>query len=149
MRKVAGCETPGHPPQPLDQVAWRTQKSTVWRRKKSTATSFKTGASCSNRDQMEKFNPLPTNRWPLIQTRLRPPHSSAGLVHRPRLEKILKQIKYHSLTLVKAPAGYGKSSLLSQWCVFRLIRHFIPISSGTLFRSIRHPVSVPRLSLPA
>jgi len=37
------------------------------------------------------------------------------MVHRPRLTKWLKQHQRRSLTLISAPAGYGKSTLISSW----------------------------------
>lgn len=55
------------------------------------------------------------NDMRLISTRLRPPVSGGGLMSRSRLEILGNQVKQHTLTFVKSPAGYGKSSLLSQW----------------------------------
>lgn len=54
---------------------------------------------------------------PLIQTKLTPPLVPVDLVSRPRLVERLKE-GYSSgnrLTLVSAPAGYGKTSLVVDW----------------------------------
>jgi len=47
----------------------------------------------------------------LIRTKLRPPFTRPGLVFRPRLQdQILKGLK-GPLTLITAPAGFGKTTL--------------------------------------
>ena len=51
----------------------------------------------------------------LVRTRLRPPVRAAGTVYRHRLDRYGEEFQRRVLTLVKAPAGYGKSSLLGQW----------------------------------
>ncbi len=52
---------------------------------------------------------------PLIQTKLLPPHTSDKLVDRSRLQDKLNQGLRRKLTLVSAPAGYGKTTLVSSW----------------------------------
>tara|TARA_R110002072_G_scaffold294270_3_gene464275 strand:- start:1034 stop:3793 length:2760 start_codon:yes stop_codon:yes gene_type:complete len=51
----------------------------------------------------------------LIRTRLRPPTRGSGLIERAKLDRISGRIRQRRLTFVKAPAGYGKSSLLHRW----------------------------------
>jgi len=51
----------------------------------------------------------------LIQTKLNRPPLPLVMVHRPRLTKWLKQRQNRPLILVTAPAGYGKSTLISCW----------------------------------
>jgi LuxR family transcriptional regulator, maltose regulon positive regulatory protein len=51
----------------------------------------------------------------IVETKLRPPHIRDGLVQRSRLVDRLRAGRDHRLTLVCAPAGYGKTTLLSQW----------------------------------
>ena len=51
----------------------------------------------------------------LLRTRLRPPVRGGGLIDRRRLADVLELVRRKTLTLVRAPAGYGKSSLLGQW----------------------------------
>jgi LuxR family maltose regulon positive regulatory protein len=52
---------------------------------------------------------------PLVETKLYRPRSRAGLVHRPRLDEHLLRKDGTALTLVSAPAGFGKTTLVSAW----------------------------------
>jgi len=56
-----------------------------------------------------------TNTDPLIYTKLHRPPVGRNHVHRPRLLERLDQNHRRPLTLVCAPAGYGKSALISSW----------------------------------
>ena len=56
---------------------------------------------------------LPTD--PLLVTKLHVPRPRLHLVHRPRLIQRLQQGMEQALTLVSAPIGFGKSTLLSDW----------------------------------
>ena len=51
----------------------------------------------------------------LLKTRLHRPLVSAAYIHRPRLIERLEHYQNRSVVLVSAPAGYGKSSLISSW----------------------------------
>jgi LuxR family transcriptional regulator, maltose regulon positive regulatory protein len=51
----------------------------------------------------------------LLSTKLYIPLSREALVTRPRLTAILSNAQVKSLTLVSAPAGYGKTTLVSSW----------------------------------
>lgn len=51
----------------------------------------------------------------LIQTKLHRPPLPRDLVARPRLTDLLDCQPQRPLTLVSAPAGYGKSTLISRW----------------------------------
>jgi ATP/maltotriose-dependent transcriptional regulator MalT len=51
----------------------------------------------------------------VVRTKLRPPHIREGLLERPNLIQTLRSGRERTLTLVCAPAGYGKSTLLAQW----------------------------------
>jgi hypothetical protein len=51
----------------------------------------------------------------LVQTWLKPPARGGGLVDRRRLADLLTEVSRSTLTFVKAPAGYGKSTVLAQW----------------------------------
>jgi LuxR family maltose regulon positive regulatory protein len=52
---------------------------------------------------------------PLLATKLFVPPPRAELVARPRLVERLNAGLDHKLTLVSAPAGYGKTTLLADW----------------------------------
>ncbi len=50
----------------------------------------------------------------LIQTKFRPPLPRSDLIHRPHLLAMLREaMTSHRLTLLSAPAGYGKTTLLA------------------------------------
>ena len=52
---------------------------------------------------------------PLIRTKLYQPRVTGDLVPRPRLLQRLEQRRGRPLTLVVAPAGFGKTTLVSSW----------------------------------
>src|ERR671937_1938957 len=52
---------------------------------------------------------------PLLQTKLYVPRRRRGLVPRPRLTERLARGAESKLTLVSAPAGFGKTTLLAEW----------------------------------
>jgi LuxR family transcriptional regulator, maltose regulon positive regulatory protein len=51
----------------------------------------------------------------LVTTKLRSPSTRPNLVARPRLREALANAHGRRLTLVSAPAGFGKTTLLSEW----------------------------------
>ena len=52
---------------------------------------------------------------PLLETKLHIPRRRRGLVVRPRLDERLSRGTESALTLVSAPAGFGKTTLLAEW----------------------------------
>ena len=52
----------------------------------------------------------------LLETKLQRPPVRADLVARPRLLAMLDQAVAHPLTVVSAPAGSGKTTLVADWC---------------------------------
>ena len=52
---------------------------------------------------------------PLLETKLYIPKWRPGLVSRPRLTERLDEGIERKLTLVSAPAGFGKTTLLAEW----------------------------------
>ncbi len=52
---------------------------------------------------------------PLLATKRYVPGWRPGLVSRPRLVERLDQGAERKLTLVAAPAGFGKTTLLAEW----------------------------------
>lgn len=53
---------------------------------------------------------------PLLETKLRPPQPRGSILLRPRLAELLLHVLEVPLTLVAAPAGFGKTTLLLDWC---------------------------------
>ena len=51
----------------------------------------------------------------ILRTKLHPPALESKLVMRPRLLDKLNESPRRALTLISAPAGYGKSTLVAQW----------------------------------
>ncbi len=62
-------------------------------------------------------SPLP--RLPLLSYKLQPPRLHASLIVRDRLLAQLDAVLEQPVTLLCAPAGYGKTTLVSQWLVAR------------------------------
>ncbi|HEY0509092.1 MAG TPA: LuxR C-terminal-related transcriptional regulator [Blastococcus sp.] len=54
---------------------------------------------------------------PLLETKLHVPRGRRGLVARPGLGECLSRGVESALTLVSAPAGFGKTTLLTEWLV--------------------------------
>ena len=52
---------------------------------------------------------------PLLSTKLNRPPVGSNIVHRPHLLERLDRNRRRPLTLVSAPAGYGKTVLISCW----------------------------------
>jgi len=52
---------------------------------------------------------------PLIQTKLHRPRAAGDLIERTHLLERLDTRHHRPLTLVSAPAGYGKTTLVGQW----------------------------------
>ncbi len=52
---------------------------------------------------------------PLLETKLYVPKLRRGLVARPRLSERLRRGAQSKLTLISAPAGFGKTTLLAEW----------------------------------
>lgn len=52
----------------------------------------------------------------LLLTKLIPPQPRAGFVARPRLLQRIANPRRGRVTLITAPAGYGKTTVLAEWC---------------------------------
>src|ERR1700704_4029098 len=59
----------------------------------------------------------------LLATKFYVPVASGPLVSRPRLNALLQESLKQPLTLVSAPAGFGKTTLLSVWAKSLLAGH--------------------------
>jgi LuxR family maltose regulon positive regulatory protein len=55
------------------------------------------------------------NAGPLLETKLHGPRLRRGLVARPRLIERMSRGAEAKLTLISAPAGFGKTTLLAEW----------------------------------
>ena len=65
---------------------------------------------------MHVIEATPPNRPPLfLATKVFPPRLPAGLIDRPRLLSLAGKAEYKRLTVIKAPAGFGKTSLALTW----------------------------------
>jgi LuxR family maltose regulon positive regulatory protein len=72
----------------------------------------------------------------LLSTKLHVPRPQRELVHRPRLIDRLDAGSRDKLTLVSAPAGYGKTTLVSDW----VARSHVPVAWLSLDASDNDPV---------
>lgn len=52
---------------------------------------------------------------PLVATKFRPPSNHGSLIERPHLLERLRQTLSRKLALIHGPAGFGKTTLASQW----------------------------------
>ncbi|MFO7704529.1 MAG: LuxR C-terminal-related transcriptional regulator [Halopseudomonas sp.] len=60
--------------------------------------------------------PLPGNDIPLLlATKLIPSRLGRGILPRPRLERLAERIAERGITVLKAPPGFGKTTLASIW----------------------------------
>lgn len=60
----------------------------------------------------------------LIHTKLQPPRLGADVIARTRLLERMQGASRHTLTLISAPAGSGKSTLMAQWAA----RETLPVA---------------------
>lgn len=67
-----------------------------------------------------------TGTYELLSTKLTPPRLSSSLVSREQLLARLDQGLEHKLTLLSAPAGFGKTTLVSEWIATRGERQDLP-----------------------
>jgi LuxR family maltose regulon positive regulatory protein len=68
-----------------------------------------------SKEQVERPFVTPPSDLPLLATKFHLPQLRAQLVPRPRLIERLQKAMQHPLTLIAAPAGFGKTTLLSTW----------------------------------
>jgi LuxR family maltose regulon positive regulatory protein len=64
----------------------------------------------------------PTQLEPLLMSRLQLPRLQKALLQRESLLKMLDQGLECTLTLISAPAGYGKTTTITQWITERAVR---------------------------
>jgi LuxR family transcriptional regulator, maltose regulon positive regulatory protein len=61
------------------------------------------------------MNPSALSDHQLLSTKFFVPAVPRKLIARPRLDNLLEKSFSYPLTLVSAPAGFGKTSLLATW----------------------------------
>src|SRR6185436_11362012 len=72
---------------------------------------------------------------PMLTTKLYIPPPRPNLVHRPRLIERLNQGLHRKLTLIAAPAGFGKTTLVSSWITARTENRGLRTETVTSSRS--------------
>ena len=83
----------------------------------------------------------PVAGLPLLVSKLSPPRLHTVLLKRSRLFALLDAGRESSLTLLSAPAGFGKTTLVCQWMTARRTRHdFPPVAWVSLEPSDNDPV---------
>jgi len=84
----------------------------------------------------KKLSGSRTPQFPLLETKLYVPSPPTTLVTRPRLvERLSKGIKC-KLVLISAPAGFGKTTLLSEW----IQKNEMPVSWFSIDKSDNDPL---------
>lgn len=68
----------------------------------------------------------PAQMMPLLESKLHPPRLPASLVARPQLGARLDAGTTRKVTLLSTPAGFGKTTAVSQWLVERSARNYQP-----------------------
>ncbi len=120
----------------LEQIAlelWSGGSDILRREEAGVPRLFAASLAREEVDLSPSFLPIPTNGVdqiveqqngsvhinlmgdPLLATKIHFPRPRARLVHRPRLTRRLQQSMTRVLTLISAPVGFGKSTLLSDW----------------------------------
>jgi LuxR family maltose regulon positive regulatory protein len=67
---------------------------------------------------------------PLLTTKLHPPRRRRSLVARPRLGQLADRSRHRALTLVSAPAGFGKTTLVAEWFVGDGVTAWLSLDAG-------------------
>ena len=85
--------------------------------------------------------PVPMRALPLLLSKLSPPRLQAFLLDRSRLFALLDEGQECHLTLLSAPAGFGKTTLVCQWIAAqRARRDFPPVAWVSLEPSDNDPL---------
>ena len=103
-------------PRQLDHTAQGKKRRAVPRRRAANDTAAQ---SSDAKKELQEPVPTPTPAWqrqvPLLELKLHAPRLHASLISRGRLLAQLDAALAHKLTLLTAPAGYGKTTLVRQW----------------------------------
>src|SRR5579885_3687483 len=93
----------------------RSADLTLARLEDTDATFLTAPQSVAEPDHYPNANEQGLPRDRLVTTKLHPPRSRSRLVSRSHLVERLQQGMESDLTLISAPAGFGKTTLLAQW----------------------------------
>src|SRR5882672_10656715 len=74
-----------------------------------------TGAASSSEAAAARGILLGGKQVPFLATKVVPPRRP-GLIDRPRLLEMASRLPAKRLAVIKAPAGFGKTSLAATWC---------------------------------
>jgi LuxR family transcriptional regulator, maltose regulon positive regulatory protein len=78
---------------------------------------------------------------PLLESKFHPPRLHASLIERKRLLGRLAAIREHRLTLLCAPAGFGKTTAINQWIEHNRVRGMArPVAWVSLEKSDNDPL---------
>src|SRR5258708_32485945 len=96
----------------------------------------------SDRDGVrERQSAQPSDAYELLRTKLALPRPHSSLVPRDLLLARLDEGLSHKLTLVSASAGFGKTTLVSQWLASLCERQDPPpVALGSLDEGVNDPV---------
>jgi len=84
-------------------------------RKKPAARNRASGQRVAEASAAVAATPSAPSAPFLLATKILPPRLPSGLIERPRLLDVLGQGRDKRLTVIKAPAGFGKTSLCIAW----------------------------------
>lgn len=128
----------------LEQIAQSFQPSPKQKTPRATPRDDRKAAA-SHRAQAE-----PVPGMPLLTSRLRPPKLPPSIIERSRLLDQLDVGRRHQLTLLQAPAGFGKTTLVGQWVALRMADpHFPAVAWVSLEPEDTDPVQFWRYVLTA
>jgi LuxR family maltose regulon positive regulatory protein len=94
----------------------------------------------ADQSQQSKKNLSSSLHAPLLTPKLQLPPLHPSLVSRERLLALLDRGLEHRLTLVSAPAGFGKTTLVRQWVAERDKQHVPPVAWVSLDTRDNDPV---------
>src|SRR5438876_577546 len=77
---------------------------------------------------------------PILATKLYIPPPPPKAVLRPRLIERLNEGLHRKLTLISAPAGFGKTTLVSEWVAARSTEYRVPSTEYPVTRDTRYSI---------
>ena len=111
-QRPSGLKRVSDPVTGLEGHRLATESRHPYQQDASRTTADESRRSAEERRQLAAAGALP----PLVEAKLAVPSMRHGVVDRPRVRRALDSGRYASLTLVAAPAGYGKTTAARAWC---------------------------------